>query len=104
MSSKEDTGRGGVKIRQLLLELQECQDCGSFVLLRGSKRRKKTPAGWYLREREGLFVRFFTHRAYLFILGTQFVLELHTPTHTHTYALQASLAEACNPPVLPVVR
>jgi len=45
MSSKEDTGKGGVKIRLLLLEFQECQHCGSFVLLRGSKRRKKTTAG-----------------------------------------------------------
>ena len=39
MSSKEDTGKGGVKIRLLLLEFQECQHCGSFVLARGAKRR-----------------------------------------------------------------
>ena len=39
MSSKEDTGKGGMKIRQLLLALQEHKNCGCFVLARGAKRR-----------------------------------------------------------------
>ena len=39
MSSKKDTGKGGMKIRRLLLERQECKDCRGFVLARGAKRR-----------------------------------------------------------------
>ena len=39
MSSKKDTGKGGMKIRQLLLERQVRKDCWGFVLARGAKRR-----------------------------------------------------------------